>query len=372
MNDEPVPVADVELGGAEIDAAVEVLESGHLRQGEQTEAFETEFAERVGVKHAVAVSSGTAALHLAYMALLEDGHEVLVPAMSHVSTASMVVLSGATPIFCDLDPETFTLDVTDARERLSGNTTAIAPVHLFGGAADVPAIRDLAEDNGLRVVWDASQAHGTTYGGRDVGGFPDLATYSFYPTKNMTTCEGGIITTDDGGLSQEFSRLRSHGQTKKYYHPNVGFNYRMTDVEAAIGRAQLRRLDELNATRRENAAFLTSELCDLPGVSPPTVPDPVGHTFHQYTVTLDLDVLECTRDEFAEGLEAAGVDTGIHYPRPLHRQPAFDGISPHARLPVSERLCDRVLSLPVHPNLDPDQLEYVVENVQRVASAHTT
>lgn len=361
MESDLIPIANVELGEEEIESATDVLRSGYLVQGEQVERFEREFAEAPGANHAVAVSSGTAALHVAYLALLEPGQEVLVPSFTHVSTASTVEFAGGTPVFCDVDEETFTVDVRDAEERVTGDTAAVAPVHLFGNACDVEEVLGLAERYGLSVVWDSAQAHGTRYGGRDIGSYRDVACYSFYPTKNMTTTEGGMITTDNPEVAERCRLLRSHWQTEKYLHPNLGLNYRMTDVEAAIGRVQLKALDGFVERRRENAAYLTEGLSGVDGVTPQRPTEGADHSYNQYTVALDTDGV--SREAFRASLRESGIGTAVHYPRPVHRQPAFSG--PHEALPTSEALAERVVSLPVYPQLTDAELDRVLEAVER-------
>lgn len=361
MTDRRIPIADVELGNEEIEAAVEVLESGYLVQGEQVEQFEREFADYVGADHAIAVSSGTAALHVAYLATLTEGTDVLIPALSHISTASMVSYAGCNPIFCDVDEKTFTIDVESAEAQITTQTEAIVPVHLFGNACDIEAVTEFSDRHDLTVIWDASQAHGTAYNDRDVGSYPDVVTYSFYPTKNMTTTEGGMITTDDPEIAEECRLLRSHYQTEKYHHPDLGLNYRLTDVGGAIGRVQLQKLEDFVTERRQNAAFLTSELRDVVGISVPFVPENVEHSYHQYTILLDTEYLGCTRNEFQKTLEDYGVGTAVHYPRPLHEQPAFGKTD--LSLETSENICQRVLSLPVYPTLTEQELVRVVENI---------
>lgn len=365
MTRERIPIAKVEFSDDEIDAATDVLESGYVRQGPETEAFEREFAAYVDAEHAVAVSSGSAALHLVYLALLSEGDQVLVPALSHISTASMVEFADGRPVFCDVDPATATLDVDDAADRITSDTTAVVPVHLFGNACDVDSIRALAEAHDLDVVWDAAQAHATTYEGEDVGSFDDVVTYSFYPTKNMTTCEGGMVTTNDDELAERIRRLRSHWQTDKYYHPDVGLNYRMTDVQAAIGRRQLAKLDQFTARRCENASRMTDGLSSLPGVEPPHETENARHTYHQYTIQVDPDRLAVdSRREFMDALDERGIDTAVHYPRALHEQPAFVDRYGETDLPAAERLCDRVVSLPVHPHVTEDDVDRIVDAIE--------
>jgi perosamine synthetase len=361
------PIADVSMADDEIEAAVDVLESGYLVQGDEVDQFESEFADVVGADHAIAVSSGTAALHVAYLAALEEGSEVLVPAMSHIATASMVSFAGCEPVFCDIDERRYTMDVESAKEQITDQTTAMTPVHLYGNACNIDALTDFAREHNLTLFWDSSQAHGTTYRGSDIGGFDDVVTYSFYPTKNMTTTEGGMITTNDDEIAEQCRLLRAHWQTEKYYHPQLGLNYRMTDVAGAIGRKQLEKLDDFVATRREHGQALTAGLEDIEEVTTPWVPEEVGHSYHQYTIQVDFDALSCDRPAFRETLEAEGVGTSVHYPRPLHEQPAFDT---DVTLPVSERLSERVLSLPVYPTLSADDLEQVVAAVETAVETY--
>jgi len=360
-----IPIASVELTSQEIDAAVDVLRSGKLRQGKKTEAFEQAFAESVGAREAIAVSSGTAALHVAYLAMIEPGDEVLVPAFSHISTGSMVHYAGGRPVFCDIDSRTFTLSVDDAAKRITPRTKVVAPVHLFGNACAVDALQALAREHGLTILWDAAQAHGTRYRGADVGCLSEAACYSFYPTKNMTTGEGGMITTNDPKLATACRLLRSHGQTAKYYHPSLGLNYRMTDIAAAIGLVQLDLLAERVERRRKNAHELTERLAGVPGITTPLVQEGAEHSFHQYTILLDPTTIGADRDEFAKALNGDGIGTGVHYPRPLHQQPAFERCADPVRLPIAESLTERVLSLPIHPDVGVPEIERIAEAVVR-------
>lgn len=362
----------MELAEDEIEAAVEVLKSGYLRQGPKTNEFENKFAEKVGAEYAVAVSSGTAALHIPYLSLLEEGDEVLVPSFSHISTASMVSLSGGKPIFCDLDSRTFTLDLESAKERITEKTKLITPVHLFGNSCEIDELIDFSEEQNLKIIWDAAQAHGTEYKGEDVGSFGDVVCYSFYPTKNMTTGEGGMITTDDPDLYEVFKLLREHGQTDKYYHPSLGLNYRMTDVEAAIGIKQLEKLDDFVEERRKNAKYLTEKLSKINNIVPPLVKDHVKHSYHQYTILLKLENLTCSRDEFVQDLDEEGVGAAVHYPRPLHKQPVFQKMYGDTTLPTSEDISERILSLPVYPTLEKKELKKIVKTVEKITAKNTT
>lgn len=363
-----IPITQVALDEDEIAEVVAVLRSGRLREGPVCREFEERFAAHVGARYAVSVSSGTAALHIAYAALLEPGDEVLVPAFTFIATASMVVMVEARPVFCDVDPRTFTLDVEDARRRITPRTRAMAPVHLFGNPCDVDAIRALADEYGLKIIWDAAQAHGARYDGRDVGSFDDVVCYSFYPSKNMTTAEGGMITTNDKTLYEKCKLLRSHGQASKYYHILLGFNYRLTDVMAALGSKQLEKLDNWVRQRRTNAGYLSERLADILGIQTP-IEQPNGESsFNLYSILLDLNQFRCDRDEFVRLLNAENIGATVHYPRPLHQQPAFGESADDVSLPVSEDLSRRILSLPVHPALDRAELDLVVAAVSKVAT----
>lgn len=366
--DHQIPIANVEVSEDEVSAVIDVLESGYLVQGSVTEQFEEEFSRRVGAENAVAISSGTAALHIAYLVHIDPDDEVLVPSFSHISTASMVEFAGGTPVFCDIDPHTFTIDLDDARDKVAEKTSAIAPVHLFGNSCDVGAIQDFAETHDLSVIWDAAQAHGTKYKGRDVGSVNDATCYSFYPTKNMFTGEGGMITTNDDEVAEECRLLRAHGQTEKYLHPTLGFNYRITDIGSAIGIGQLDKLEQFIRDRQSNAKFLTQNLSGVDGVYTPEIPDFAEHSYHQYTILINPDIVGKSRDDFAEQLDDHGIGNAVHYPRGIHQQPAFEKRYGSETLTVVEDLSNRILSLPVYPNLTDDELERIVESVETVAS----
>ncbi|MBV8056267.1 MAG: DegT/DnrJ/EryC1/StrS family aminotransferase [Deltaproteobacteria bacterium] len=360
-----VPIACVKLSEQEIAAVAKVLRSGNLVAGAAVQAFEQQFASLIGARYAVAASSGTAALHVAYLATLKPDDEVLVPGFTHISTASMVHFAGARPVLCDVDRRTFTLSLEDAGQKLGPKTAALAPVHLFGNACDVDGISAFAQSNNLKIIWDAAQAHGTRYRGEDVGRLPDLVTYSFYPTKNMTTGEGGMIVTNDQHLYDRCKLLREHGQTGKYYHEGFGLNYRMLEVSGALGLEQLKQLPTFIEKRRRNAQYLNERLSSLDGITVPFVAEGIDHSFHQYSILLDLVQFRCSRDEFITALKTEGVEAAVHYPRALNQQPAF--AAGHARLPNCEWLTERIMSLPVHPMLSAADLEQVADAVTKVA-----
>ncbi|WP_265107840.1 DegT/DnrJ/EryC1/StrS family aminotransferase [Halosolutus halophilus] len=362
---ETVPIADPDLGGAAVDRVRSVLEKGALADGPEVRAFEKEFAAFCGADRAVATSNGTTALHAALEALgLEEGDAVVTSPFSFVASANAIRLAGGVPVFADIDPETYTID-PEAVERVVGkreDVVGLLPVHLYGLAADMPALLDVADDYDLFVVEDACQAHGATIRGKRVGQFGDAACFSFYPTKNMTTGEGGMVTTTRTDVADGVARYVNHGRaetgTGGYDHVELGHNHRLTSLAAAIGRAQLERLPSFNDARRENAAVYDEELAELP-VETPTEPRGYRHAYHQYTVRTD------DRAELAATLDAHGVDTAVYYETPIHRQPAYESVSTAAtRLPRAERAADAVLSLPVHPGLSERDRRTVVEAVR--------
>lgn len=359
-----IGMAEIKLTEAEIEAAVRVLRSGALRQGKECNAFEAEFAEKVGAKHAVTSANGSAALHLAYMAFLEPGDEVLVPAFTFIATGSMVTMAGGKPVFCDVNPRSYLFDLVDAENKITPRTRAIAPVHLFGNACDVDAIKAFAAKHNLIIVWDAAQAHGATYKGQDIGGFGDFVCYSFYPSKNMFVGEGGMTCTNDPKYDSQMRFMRTHGQTGKYLHTMLGLNYRMTDVEATIGREQLKRLDEMLAIRRRNATLLNEGLAGLKGMQLQEITSNSQHAWHQYCIVVEPELFGFDRDTLAQKLKEKGIATGVHYPRGLHQQPIFEELYGKSSLPHTEYLAQNILALPVHHGLSEDDAKAIIEGVR--------
>jgi perosamine synthetase len=359
----PLSMAHIVLTEEDVGAAVAVLRSGALREGPECAAFEREFAAATGAAHAVSCANGSAALHLVYHALLRPGDEILVPSFTFVATASMAALVGARVVPCDVDPVSFHLDLDDARRRLTSRTRAIAPVHLYGNPCLHEDYAAFAREHGLALVYDAAQAHGARCRGRDVGSLGDAVCYSFYPSKNLFVGEGGMITTGDEELARRLRLLRSHGQSGKYLHTLFGYNYRMTDVEAAIGRSQLRRLDAMLERRARNARLLNEGLEGLPGLRLPAVTPGGTHAWHQYTIVVDPAVAGLDRDELARRLAARGVPSAVHYPRGVHQQPVFADLVSGPPWPTTEALAARVLSLPVHHGLTDADVGRIVRAV---------
>ena len=361
-----IPIAQVSLDRREVRAVEQVLKSGNLRAGRITEDFEAAFAATVGTRHAIAVSSGTAALFLACRALLKPGDEVIVPDFTFIATASMVAAVGAKPVFADVHRATFTLDPAEVERRITSKTRALIPVHLYGQPADITGLARLARRHKLRVIWDAAQSHGARFRGRDVGAFPDVVCYSFYPTKNMTTGEGGMITTSNRALAAELRLLRSHGEASRYRHVRIGFNFRTTDIASAIGRVQLDRLPKAIRARQQNARILTEGLSGVPGLQTPEQIPYAEHAFNLFTVCVDARRAGMSRDQLAKALQLRGVQSAVHYPLPLHRQPVFRGYGLDPEFPVSTRLAKTVLSLPVHPGVKQEELRYIVQSVRKI------
>lgn len=369
---EMIPVVSARLAEDEINAAIEVLRSGQLRQGKKCAQFESEFAAATGAQFALTTCNGTTALQLAYEPIIGPGDDVLCPAYGFIATASMIIARGARPVFCDVDPRTFNIDAADAEQRLTPRTTAIVATHLYGNPADIDAVDDVADRHGLSVVYDAAQSHLATYRGQGIGAFGHATTYSFYPTKNMTTGEGGMITTNDEELAARLGLLRDHGMApgKRYHHIALGYNYRLTDIAAAIGLEQLKKLPDRTGRRQANAARLTQGLADCPAVITPIATEGAGHVYHQYTIRVQVDQLRCDRDEFARLLQAEGVGSATHYPRAISDQPIIAELVPEREpMPVSELLATQALCLPVHHDLTDDQIDRIIEAVTKVATA---
>lgn len=360
-----IPVARPSVGREEIAAVTAVLESGMLAAGSRVAEFEREFAGFCGAPHAVAVNNGTAALHAALMSAgIGPGDEVIVPDFTFYATASSVLMCGATPVFADVDEKTFNISLQEIEKRITKKTKAVIAVHLFGLPFDVPAVQEICRRHNLILIEDAAQAHGALLGGKMAGSFGDLACFSFYATKNMITGEGGMVTTKDKALYDRLRLVINHGQSEKYLHTCLGYNYRMTDIAAAIGLVQLQRLPGFNEKRRRNAEYYNSHL-SVKGLVTPYIPAGMQPVYHQYVVRLTRE-FPMDRAAFMEYLKDNGIGSAIHYPIPLHRQPVFGLKSDPDPCPVSTRLAASVLSLPVHPSLGEDQLAYICETINRV------
>lgn len=361
-----ISIARPFVGKEEKEAVLKVLDSGALAQGKLVEEFEKNFAEFIGTKYAVATSSGTTALHLALLAAgIKEGDEIITTPFTFIASSTAILFCNAIPVFADADESTFNILPKEIERKISSKTKAILPVHLYGLSCAMDEIMEIADKHGLIVIEDACQAHGAEFNGKKAGSFGLAGCFSFYPTKNMTTGEGGIITTNSSELDEMARLLRQHGSRKRYYHEILGFNFRMTDISAAIGLNQLKKLDNLNERRIENAEFLSKNLSKLSGIIVPTVPKNCRHVFHQYTIRV-AEQFPLSRDAVAEQLAKNEIGYSIFYPITVNRQPIFEKICSE-NFPVAEKLAQQVLSLPVHPLLEKDDLKKIVETFESIS-----
>ena len=357
---EMIPAAKPIIGDEERAAVDRILQSGMLAQGNEVAAFEDEFSEFVARRQCIAVNSGTSGLHLALIALgIKQGDEVIVPSFTFAATANAVALTGAMPVFVDIDPKTFNVDPAAIEAAITPRTRAIQPVHLYGQPAAMKEIMAIAARHNLIVAEDSAQAHMASLDGTPVGAFGATGVFSFYPTKNMTSGEGGMISTSNEEIARHCRLLRNQGMEKRYVNEIIGFNTRMTEIHAAIGRVQLSKLASWTEKRRTNARFLDE---NLHGVVTPFVSPGAFHVYHQYTIR----VIGHDRDAFADELVRRGVGNGVYYPIPVHQLPSFN----HSfDLPETTRATAEVLSIPVHPSLSQGNLEKIVEVVNSIAAA---
>jgi perosamine synthetase len=356
-----IPISKPLIGDSEKQAVIEVLESGMLAQGPRTVALEEKFAAICGSRYAVATSSGTTALHIALLAHdIGAGDEVITTPFTFIASVNSILYTGARPVFVDIEPDTFNLNPHLLAEAVTPRTRAIMPVHLYGCPCDMDAIMNIAEQHNLLIIEDAAQAIGATYKGRPAGSF-GTGCFSLYATKNVMSGEGGMITTSNDEIAQRCRMIRNHGMQRRYYHDMLGYNFRMTDLHAAIGLAQLDRLETFTARRQANARYLNQHIHT---VCTPVVRAEYSHAWHQYTIRLDNDR---NRDLAVKQLNQGGVGTGIFYPVPANKQSHLVELGlGEAILPVAERLAREVISLPVHPQLSQADLETIVTEVNRL------
>jgi perosamine synthetase len=353
-----IPIAKPVIGDEEKNAVIRVLESGILAHGPEVDRFEEEFASYIGTKHAAALTNGTAAIHLALAAMgVGPGDEVVTTAFSFIASATPILYLGAKPCFADIDPRTFNMDPVSLKKAITPRTKAVIPVHLYGQSADMDAIMEVAGD--IPVLEDCAQSHGAIFNGRKVGTFGRCGMFSFYPTKNMTSGEGGMVVSDDREFIERIKLLRNHGQIAQYDHRAIGFNLRLTSIGAAIGREQLKKLDDFNRTRMTNAHTLDEGLSGIEGLETPYVDPRAKHVYHQYTIRLSRD-----RDGFAKRLMENGIDNKVYYPTTIASSPVMKGYVERT-FPVAEKTCKEVLSIPVHPMVSQTDLDTIIDGVKR-------
>jgi perosamine synthetase len=365
-----IPVSKPTIGQEEKDAVLRVMDSGMIVQGPETLAFEGEFAKVIGTKHAIATSSGTTALHVALLANgIGPGDEVITSPFTFIASVNSIVYAGAKPVFADILEGSFNISPEAIERAITPKTKAIMPVHIYGLACDMDAIMAIAKKHNLLVLEDCAQSIGAAYRGKMTGSF-GTGSFSLYATKNVMSGEGGMITTDDDKVAELARTIRQHGMRRRYYHDILGYNFRMTDLHAAIGRVQLRKLGEFTAKRRQNAAYLNAKLtrvetprCFTSCRSGGGCPDPCQHVWHQYTVRLKGATAEI-RDQAVARLNENGVGCGVFYPVPANKQQHIVDLGlASANVPVAEALSREVFSLPVHPQLSKEDLDVIVQEV---------
>jgi len=355
-----IPIAKPTISGREIKSVIDVLKSGHLVSGERVEEFEKKFARYINVKHAIATSNGTSALHTALLSLgIMPGDEIITTAFSFIASSNCILFVGAKPVFVDIDPKTYNIDPDEIKKNITNKTRAVLIVHLFGQPCEMEQIVDICKEKHLLLIEDACQAHGAEYDGKKVGSFGDVATFSFYATKNMTTGEGGMITTNNEEVAEKSKLIVNQGQSKKYYHTALGFNFRMTEIQAALGIFQLKKLDDVNKKRIKNAKFMTKSLLDTKELVTPFVSPKVRHVFHQYAIRSKQ------RDKLQTYLLNKGIQTAIHYPVPIYRQPIYQSLGFNINLKNTEMVSRDILSLPVHQSLSKRDLEKITTEVKK-------
>lgn len=354
-----IKISEPILGEEEKKAVIDVLDSGQLSQGEKVRQLEELFAQYIGTKYAIALNSGTAALHLALIANgIGEGDEIITSPFSFVASASTILMSKAKPVFVDIEEDSFNINPYLIENKISDKTKAVIPVHLFGYPSDMEKINEIAKKNNLIIIEDACQAHGAKIGDKNVGTF-GIGCFSFYPTKNITTGEGGMITTNDEKIDELIRKLRNHGSLIRYHHDILGYNYRMTELSAAIGIAQLKKLEFFNSRRIENALYLKEKI-KIPGIITPKLKLGYRHIFHQFTIRVTKKY-KITREELMKKLKRNDIECEIYYPIPIHKQALFKKLGYDEKLPICEKITKEVLSLPIHPSVSKNDLNKIIE-----------
>ncbi len=356
-----IQIAKPIIGEEEKRAVMAVLESGQISPGKKVEEFEQMFAAYIGANHAIAPAAGTTAIKALLRAPgIKRGDEVIVRGLTFGATASPVLFCGARPVFADIDPDTFNLSPKSIQEKITSKTKAVMPVHLFGLPCDMNAIKEIAKDENLAIIEDACQAHGAEYFGKKIGS-ENSSAFSFYATKNMTTGEGGMITTNDDSIAEKCRRARNHGQSTRYQYVELGYNFRMTNIHAAIGIEQLKKLDSMNAARIKNAAFLRENLPREVQIQK-TIAG-AKHNYHLFSARMK------NRDKALKILNETGIESGAYYPIPVHKTELYKKLGYDIILPNTELVCQEIFSLPVHPSLTEEDLFYITEVIKSICAS---
>lgn len=358
-----IPVAEPNLSGNELKYVKDCIETGWISSiGEYVKKFEEGFSKYCGVKHGIAVANGTVALHLALEALgIKTGDEVIIPALTFVATANAVKYTGAKPVFIDSEPRTWNIDPEKIEEKITKKTKAIIPVHLYGHPCDMDRINEIAEKHGLKVIEDAAEAHGAEYKKKKVGSLSDISCFSFYGNKILTTGEGGMCLTDDEEIAEKMEQLKDHGMSKerRYYHPQIGYNYRLTNIQAALGLAQLERIEQTVETKRRNARLYNSLLKDIKGIVLPVEEPWAKNVYWMYSLLVEKDY-QLGRDELMAKLKQEGIDTRPFF-IPLHKMPYLnEGL----KLPVAEKLGQIGMNLPSSVKLTKEQIDKITSVIR--------
>jgi len=363
-----VSIADPVISDEEIEEVVKVLKSKIIAQGPKVEEFEKKFAKWIGSKYAVATNSGTSALHVALLSCkIGKQDEVITSPFTFIATGNSIIYTGAKPVFADIDLKTYNIDPKEIEHKITENTKAIMPVHLYGQPAKMDEIKSIGKKHDLFIIEDAAQAHGAIYNRENVGNIGDMGCFSFYPTKNMTTSEGGIITTNNEEFYNLARKLRAHGASERYLHDEIGYNYRMTDISAGIGIAHLKKIEEFNLKRIENANYLNNNLKEVSAIKTPYLQENTTHVYHQYTIF----IRQGHRDDWVEFLNEKGIGTGIHYPIPLYNQPIYKKLKIKGNCKKAEIAAENVISLPIHPSLTKKDLDLIIEAVKEASEKLT-
>ena len=350
-------------------AIISVLRSRKLVSSNLVKKFEEELAKYIGCKHVICVNSGTAALHLAFLAIgANRENEIITSSFSFIASANAIVYTGAKPIFIDINERTYNIDIEKIEELINEKTLAIEPVHLYGQPCEMDKIMEIANKNGLIVIEDAAQAIGAEYDGKKIGSIGDITCFSTYATKNLHTGEGGFIATNNDEYAEKIRILRDQGQNGKYNHVMIGYNYRMTEIQAAIGIIQLKEIDKLNKIRIRNAEYLTKRLKEIDGIITPYIHPKAKHVFHQYVIQIDEEKIGLNRDKLRELLMNKGIETAIHYPKPIPLQPIYRELFNYKEgmFPIAEKISKRILSLPVNPFLKIKDLDYIANTIEKI------